>query len=89
MAKILVVGSMNMDIVTQVERHPVPGETIQGNETRFFIGGKGANQAVAASRSGASVAMAVDWARIPSAPTFAGDWQRIGLILIMWPRSRL
>ncbi|GGG70683.1 ribokinase [Paenibacillus radicis (ex Gao et al. 2016)] len=58
MAKILVVGSMNMDIVTQVERHPVPGETIQGNETRFFIGGKGANQAVAASRSGASVAMA-------------------------------
>ncbi|MFE0559127.1 MULTISPECIES: ribokinase [Paenibacillus] len=58
MAKILVVGSMNMDIVTQVERHPIPGETIQGNETRFFIGGKGANQAVAASRSGASVAMA-------------------------------
>ncbi|MFD7525331.1 ribokinase [Paenibacillus chitinolyticus] len=58
MAKILVVGSMNMDIVTQVERHPIPGETIQGNETRFFIGGKGANQAVAASRSGVSVAMA-------------------------------
>jgi len=58
MAKILVVGSMNMDIVTGVEHHPVPGETIQGNETRFFIGGKGANQAVAASRSGASAAMA-------------------------------
>ncbi|MCS7464527.1 ribokinase [Paenibacillus doosanensis] len=58
MANILVVGSMNMDIVTQVERHPVPGETIQGRETGFFIGGKGANQAVAAARSGASVAMA-------------------------------
>ncbi|REK75568.1 ribokinase [Paenibacillus paeoniae] len=58
MTRILVVGSMNMDIVTGVERHPIPGETIQGNETRFFIGGKGANQAVAASRSGASVAMA-------------------------------
>jgi len=58
MAKILVVGSMNMDIVTKVERHPVPGETIHGNKTRFYIGGKGANQAVAASRSGASVAMA-------------------------------
>lgn len=58
MARILVVGSMNMDIVTKVERHPVPGETIHGNETRFFIGGKGANQAVAASRSGASVTMA-------------------------------
>ncbi|MFF2089578.1 ribokinase [Paenibacillus sp. NPDC058174] len=58
MAKILVVGSMNMDIVTQVERHPIPRETIHGNETRFFIGGKGANQAVAAARSGATVAMA-------------------------------
>lgn len=58
MANILVVGSMNMDIVTQVERHPVPGETIQGKGSRFYIGGKGANQAVAAARSGASVAMA-------------------------------
>jgi len=58
MANILVVGSMNVDIVTQVDRHPVPGETIQGLQTGFFIGGKGANQAVAAARSGASVAMA-------------------------------
>ncbi|QHW33895.1 ribokinase [Paenibacillus rhizovicinus] len=58
MANILVVGSMNMDIVTQVDRHPIPGETIQGNATNFYIGGKGANQAVAASRSGALVAMA-------------------------------
>jgi len=58
MANILVVGSMNMDIVTQVERHPVPGETVQGHATRFYVGGKGANQAVAASRSGASVTLA-------------------------------
>lgn len=58
MPNILVVGSMNMDIVTQVERHPVPGETIQGLETQFYSGGKGANQAVAASRSGAKVTMA-------------------------------
>jgi ribokinase len=58
MVNILVVGSMNMDIVTQVERHPIPGETIQGYTTSFYIGGKGANQAVAASRSGAAVAMA-------------------------------
>ncbi|WP_139997475.1 ribokinase [Paenibacillus paridis] len=58
MANILVVGSMNMDIVTKVERHPFPGETIQGNATTFYIGGKGANQAVAASRSGAFVTMA-------------------------------
>lgn len=58
MANILVVGSMNMDIVTQVDRHPIPGETVQGHGTRFYAGGKGANQAVAAARSGASVNMA-------------------------------
>jgi ribokinase len=58
MSKILVVGSMNMDIVTQVDRHPVPGETIHGKRTSFHSGGKGANQAVAAARSGAAVSMA-------------------------------
>ncbi|WP_020618121.1 ribokinase [Paenibacillus daejeonensis] len=58
MANILVVGSMNMDIVTQVAHHPLPGETVQGLGTAFHAGGKGANQAVAAARSGAAVAMA-------------------------------
>ncbi|KMY48663.1 ribokinase [Peribacillus loiseleuriae] len=58
MSKILVIGSMNMDIVTRVNRHPLPGETIHGLETSFFSGGKGANQAVAAARSGATVTMA-------------------------------
>lgn len=58
MSNILVVGSMNMDIVTRVNRHPLPGETIHGVSTSFFSGGKGANQAVAAVRSGASVTMA-------------------------------
>ena len=58
MPDILVVGSMNMDIVTRVNRHPLPGETIHGVSTSFFSGGKGANQAVAAVRSGAAVTMA-------------------------------
>ncbi|MDQ1000405.1 ribokinase [Neobacillus niacini] len=58
MPNILVVGSMNMDIVTRVNRHPLPGETIHGLNTSFFSGGKGANQAVAAVRSGATVTMA-------------------------------
>ncbi|WP_312473680.1 ribokinase [Neobacillus sp.] len=58
MPNILVVGSMNMDIVTRVNRHPLPGETIHGLSTSFFSGGKGANQAVAAVRSGARVTMA-------------------------------
>ncbi|WP_018753951.1 ribokinase [Paenibacillus sanguinis] len=58
MSNILVVGSMNMDIVTRVKELPKPGETIHGIGTDFHIGGKGANQACAASRSGAKVAMA-------------------------------
>jgi len=54
---ILVVGSLNMDLVVQAPRHPAVGETILGGEFRTFPGGKGANQAVAASRLGARVSM--------------------------------
>lgn len=54
---ILVVGSLNMDLVVQAPRHPAVGETILGGEFRTFPGGKGANQAVAASRLGARVRM--------------------------------
>jgi len=46
-----------MDIVNQVDRHPHPGETIHGRQTLYSPGGKGANQAVAASRAGAEVIM--------------------------------
>lgn len=57
MAKILVVGSINMDLVVRVPHPPVPGETVLGGEFETFPGGKGANQAVAASRMGGEVAM--------------------------------
>lgn len=53
---IVVVGSINMDMVFQVEQLPVSGETVKGKFTRH-PGGKGANQAVAAARMGAAVAM--------------------------------
>jgi ribokinase len=46
-----------MDIVNRVERHPLPGETIKGLKTEFNPGGKGANQAVAAARSGGAITM--------------------------------
>lgn len=57
MSRIVVVGSINMDLVTLAPRFPGPGETLLG--TRFFTahGGKGANQAVAAARLGAEVAL--------------------------------
>lgn len=50
MKKIVVVGSLNMDLVMTVDRVPKTGETIKGNNMSYFIGGKGANQAVATSR---------------------------------------
>src|SRR5690625_4141877 len=57
MKKIAVVGSLNMDYVVECESLPKDGETIYG--TNFFksVGGKGANQAVAASRLGGDVSM--------------------------------
>ncbi|GAA0133358.1 ribokinase [Paenibacillus sp. YSY-4.3] len=54
---IVVVGSLNMDIVVKVERTPEIGETLLGEEVHFIPGGKGANQAVAAARLGAKVTM--------------------------------
>lgn len=52
-AEILVIGSLNMDLVVQTSRLPQAGETLAGSEFHMIPGGKGANQAVAASRSGA------------------------------------
>jgi sugar/nucleoside kinase (ribokinase family) len=54
---VIVVGSLNIDHVVHAPRHPEIGETILGSEFRTFFGGKGANQAVAASRCGAPVVM--------------------------------
>jgi ribokinase len=56
-AKILVFGSLNMDLVAFAPRIPVAGETLTGHTFLSVPGGKGANQAFAAARLGASVAM--------------------------------
>lgn len=55
--KILIVGSVNMDLVVQASRFPMVGETILGSHFDTLLGGKGANQAVAASRLGAQVTL--------------------------------
>lgn len=57
MPDILVIGSLNADLVVRIPRFPQPGETISGDDLKTFPGGKGANQAVAAARLGASVSM--------------------------------
>jgi ribokinase len=56
-ARIAVIGSLNMDLVVRVKRHPKPGETLTGHSFHTLPGGKGANQAVAAARMGAEVTM--------------------------------
>lgn len=55
---ICVLGSINMDLITTTDRLPKPGETLAGNHFSTAPGGKGANQALAAARAGASVKMA-------------------------------
>jgi ribokinase len=54
---IVVIGSINMDLVVRAATMPKPGETVMGHSFSTIPGGKGANQAVAASLSGAYVSM--------------------------------
>lgn len=54
---IVVIGSVNLDIVATAERLPVAGETVTGAEINRYPGGKGANQALAAKRLGANVSL--------------------------------
>ncbi len=55
--KIVVIGSLNMDLVVKAARAPKRGETVMGEEIHFIPGGKGANQAVGLARLGAETTM--------------------------------
>jgi ribokinase len=54
---IIVIGSINLDLIASVERLPDPGETVAGDAFKTAPGGKGANQALAAARAGGEVRM--------------------------------
>ncbi|NLL48142.1 MAG: ribokinase [Firmicutes bacterium] len=56
--RVLVIGSLNIDLVVHTPRVPLEGETILANSFHRFFGGKGANQAVAVSRQGIETIMA-------------------------------
>ena len=58
MGRVTVIGSLNIDLVVSLGRWPEVGETVLGQDLMVTEGGKGANQAVAAARAGADVAMA-------------------------------
>jgi ribokinase len=57
MGRVFIAGSINMDVVATAERHPQIGETVAGKAVLYFPGGKGANQAVAAAKLGASATL--------------------------------
>lgn len=55
--KVLVIGSINIDCVVEVDRIPAPGETVSCLKSHTYFGGKGANQALAASKAGGDISM--------------------------------
>ncbi|WKD58948.1 ribokinase [Corynebacterium caspium] len=57
MSRIVVIGSINVDLSARLERHPLPGETVMGTSVMRSPGGKGANQALAAQLQGGQVAL--------------------------------
>jgi ribokinase len=61
MSKIVVIGSSNTDLIAKVERFPLAGETVTGKFFMQAMGGKGANQALAAHRSGGDVKFVTCW----------------------------
>jgi ribokinase len=73
--RVVVVGSVNRDYSSYVERLPLPGETVLAYEWRETLGGKGANQAVAAARVGARVSLV---ARVGDDPAGSGALRELG-----------
>ncbi len=76
---IIVIGSLNADLVQRVVRLPRPGETISGSELSIVPGGKGANQAYAAARLGGTVKMIGQVGHDAFGPTLIGNLAQAGV----------
>lgn len=81
--RIIVVGSVNLDLVARVERLPQPGETVAGASLARYPGGKGANQAVACARLGAQVTMIAAVGRDPLAVEALAGLRAAGVELLL------
>jgi ribokinase len=79
LADVCVVGGLNMDLVVRAPRLPRPGETALGQSFARFPGGKGANQAVAAARLGASVRMVGQVGQDPFGDELVAGLEREGV----------
>ena len=79
--RIVVVGSVNLDLVVRVERLPEPGESVGDGTFARVPGGKGANQAVACARLGAEVTMVAAVGRDPFAEEALAGLREVGVTL--------
>lgn len=78
-AKIVIVGSFNMDLTSYMERMPRPGETVNGRKFVTGPGGKGSNQAVAAARLGADVTFVGRVGQDAFGDQAVSTWEREGI----------
>jgi ribokinase len=85
--RIVVVGSVNLDLVARCERLPRPGETVTGATFERVPGGKGANQAVACARLGAEVTMVGAVGRDSFAGEATAGLQEAGVELLLQPAA--
>ena len=76
---VVVVGSVNADMVVKSRRLPAPGETVTGGRFLMAAGGKGANQAVAAARLGAAVALVAKVGQDALGEEAIANYQREGI----------
>jgi ribokinase len=80
MSIVVVVGSVNVDLVVTVDRLPAPGETVTGGTFAIHHGGKGANQAVAAARLGAEVVLVAKVGQDMFGDQAVANYQKEGIV---------
>lgn len=79
--RIVVLGSSNLDYISEVESLPIPGQTVIGNNFRLENGGKGANQAVAVKKLGGDISFICCIGNDIAGNKMIDDWNKIGMNL--------